>query len=266
MLDVFESQNQFRVVVGSTAQSWSGVPLPWSTLKRRQPIELLEPYHNDLAEHTAQAAAAVPERWAGNEGQLQTLFARHSFPDVTVIDREAVVGFSTVQEQEQVRSELAPRFATVLTRARQRWSEPEAPESWAEADFLALDADGRLSVIEVKRGNDRRLGWTPAQVAYYAALFRRWASDAGPVATETIELMLTQRERLRLIPRERPRVAAPLEVFPVVAVGTPITDSGLRRLHEMASALVADPELDCGPIVIWRIDPIDVSLTLDEVN
>jgi hypothetical protein len=79
----------------------------------------------------------------------------------------------------------AKRIAIFRARVRELWSEPKAPERWAEADFLALDADGGLLVIEVKRGNDRRLGWTPAQVAYYAALFRRWASEAGPAATET---------------------------------------------------------------------------------
>jgi hypothetical protein len=78
--------------------------------------------------------------------------------------------------------------------------------------------------------------------------------------------MLAQREHLGIIPRERPQVAAPLEVVPVVAVGTLTTDAGLRRLHEMASELAADPELDCRPIVIWRINPVDVSLTLAEVN
>jgi hypothetical protein len=263
VLDVYERQNQFRVVASKSAQGWSDVPLPWSTLRRFQPLELIEPYSNDLARHTAKAAAAVPNRWAGNEGLLQTFFARQMFRDVVVIDREAVVGFSSVQERKQVHAELLLLFAGVLTRMRERWGEPNARESWTKADFLGLDTDGRLLVIEVKRGDDPRLGWTPAQVAYYAALFDLWPSESGSVAIEIIESMLVQRRRLGIIPPQQPRVATPVEVVPVVAVGTPISQFSLERVREMGDELAADGQLACGAIAIWIVDPVAMSLTVD---
>ena len=160
-----------------------------------------------------------------------------------------------------MRDVLVERFAAALAPARVGWSEPEARESWEEADFLALDTDGRLLVIEVKQGSDRRLGWAPAQAAYCADLFRQ-ADQNGVALAENLEEMLTQRERLRLVPATRPSVLTPLKVLPVVAVGTPLNQERFGRAREMAQALASDHHAGSGPIAIWTIDPDTPLLTV----
>ena len=176
------------------------------------------------------------------------------------------MGFSDRDEKQRQREELIPRFAPVLSRMREVWGQPDARASWEEADFLALDPDGRLLVIEVKQGKDRRLPWAAAQVAYCAALVRRWANEVGEtIAVQTIEHMLEQRRQLRLIP-EGPSVKAPLEVVSVVAVGSPAATTMLGHLHDLAEALEADPELGCGTIAIWNIDTDARTIMIDEVS
>lgn len=263
VLDVHEQRGRFRVAVGKSAQDWGGMELPWSALALLQPPQLIEPYWGALARHTARAAAGVPTRWADNEGRIQTLFARHVFEDVLAIDREAVMGFASAHEKKRVHDQITKRFTPVLRRMRERWSEPNARESWKKADLLGLDREGNLLVIEVKRGDDPRLRWTPAQVAYYAALFDWWASEIGHDATVVLESMLLQRERLGLVPTKRPKVASPVNVVPIVAVGNPINEFALGPVREMSLELAAEDSFACGSIPIWIMDDVRRSLTLD---
>jgi hypothetical protein len=125
-----------------------------------------------------------------------------------------------------------------------------------ELDTLAVDAAGRLLVIEVKPGSPTpALAWTPCQVAVYTRLTRAWVEQDPSYAREVVEGMLHQRGALGLN-GSAPALGSPIEIVPVIAVGLPVQNPkvAIRRFQQVQDALWACGEFLDDELEVWGID------------
>ena len=88
----------------------------------------------------------------------------------------------------------------------------------------------------------------------YAKLIRAWLDVAGAEARTILEGMVEQRAQLGLAPVERWRLGSPIEIVPVIAVGTPVVgENVLQRFACVRDALSARGDVLQG-LQLWGID------------
>ena len=134
------------------------------------------------------------------EGMVQAAIGRFGATDFTVIDREAIVSFSSPQEKDACKSELAARWLNALHRADPpAWWKTKPTKLGDECDVLAVSNRGEVLAIEVKphTASDRDIAWSVLH-GMYADLFQRWADSAGGKAHEVLHGMAAQRNRIGL--------------------------------------------------------------------
>lgn len=189
-----------------------------------------------------------------HEGSVQSAISAFQSRRLTVIDREAAVGFSTESEKTRVTRELTQPISDAI--------EPEAgdPDWWngrpksfvEECDALAVDADGDLLAIVIKPANAATIPWAPPLVRLHRDVFARWASTTAK-ASEIINGMLYQRADLGLIPHGNPVCANPVRVRPVLAVQQGLGKTYKERLLEVNRRLENAP-LGTAPVEIFVVD------------
>lgn len=245
VLDVHERNGTFwlagKVDDASWQQAWADKhPATWF---RDQPV----------AAYVDGAVRAVADRFT-NEGAVQAMLCTRASNFLTVVDREAVVGFADKATQSAIYDELQRPLAEACRPG------PAAP--WfvpkrfgGELDLLAIDDAGRLLVIEIKPASATTgITWAPLQASFYARLFRRWADEVGPAAITILQSMVQQRVELGLT-RDPPRaLVEPLQIVPIVAIGGPPTNPiALPRMRVVQAALleagVGDPDLE-----VWEVE------------
>jgi hypothetical protein len=246
VIDVYENSGEFWLKGKIADPSWDPA---WGT--RRPPSQWTKESKR-VASYVDSALRGVPARFT-NEGALQAMLCTRAGDLFSVIDREAVIGFRTIDERAAMYASLQhPLAAACPPDSENAWFAP--PSFGGELDLLAVDRAGRLLVIEVKPGSSTRgIAWAPLQASFYAALFRAWADEAEEHARDVLESMLSQRIELG-ISSDPPRpLAYPLDIVPVVAIGgPPRSRAALPRLRVVQSALLASgagwPNLE-----IWQV-------------
>ncbi len=169
-----------------------------------------------------------------NEGAVQSALSAFQLRRLTVIDREAAVTFATESEKRRVTKELVQPILDAVepTAGDPDWWNGRPKSLGTECGALAVDADGRLLVIELKPSNAATIPWAPVHVRHYADLFERWASTTTR-ASEIINGMLYQRAELGLTPHGNPVCANPVDVRPVLAVPEGLGKTYQSRLLEV---------------------------------
>ena len=171
--------------------------------------------------------------------------------DVAVLDREVAFRFVSQSDKDAaldaVRGPIR-EAAVVLAAAQPSLGKP--PKFGQEADAIAVEP-GRLAIIEVKAGTDTTgIRWAPAQVSVYTRLFTIWVEQDPDRACAMLGEMLGQRVQLGLAPQIM--VELPIEIVPVVAVGSPwgnVAREGALTVQKMLlSAGLGFPNLE-----VWEI-------------
>ncbi len=201
------------------------------------------------------AVAAAPSRYLTAEGRLQARLGRGG-PAFTAIDREVVVAFA---DQGAKDGALAAARGPVEAAREElggvhRWAR-RTRAFGDELDVLAVDAAGRVLVVEAKHGADLGgVGFTPAQVAVYRRLLQAWV-DASPSAPDVLDGMLEQAVEIGLVDGPVPRVARPLELVPVIALGAPVASPAAadERMRLVRDALAAHA-VELPGLEVWVAD------------
>ena len=172
------------------------------------------------------------------EGLYQAALAKTTDAVFTLLDREVVLAFASraarLARKQELRGPLVQ--AQEALAADHRWAGGMSPPG-DKIDALGVDRDGRLLAIEVKPGDQTKgLALTPIQVAMYARLLRAWIDVDEVFAREVLEGMAQQRAALGLGSAEAPRLRSPIEIVPVIAVGTPISNPDVARSGSGSSA------------------------------
>jgi hypothetical protein len=122
-------------------------------------------------------------------------------------------------------------------------------------DLLAVDAGGRLLVMEVKPADSLPgITWAPLQVSFYARLFHHWSKEIGGESAEILNQMLGQRVTIGLEEASSVSLSYPLDIVPVVAIQDPAHPQALARLDVVQDRLLEKgqgwPNLE-----VWLVGP-----------
>jgi hypothetical protein len=172
-------------------------------------------------------------RWQNRLGLIWGRRWTSAYP-WTVFDRECVLGFANDGEKQEFLSPLATPYLAVKESLQHldpvKWGRPDhaldsgddddEEGAWSsskisnEVDFLAIDADGQLVCIELKRGqNTSGIYWGPLQVGLY-----RDAFDAAlPSIRADLQKVIQQRISLGLLPESATRGLADTALRSVTA-------------------------------------------------
>jgi hypothetical protein len=191
-----------------------------------------------------------------NEGAVQAMLCANGRGSYQVIDREAVFGFRDTTERERVHKELRELLLEALkVRTPEVWWRPPASLG-GELDILAVDARGRLLVVEVKPADTLAgITWAPLQVSFYAGLFRHWSEAVGGESAEILNRMLRQRITIGLEDESSVSLSYPLDIVPVIAIQDPVAHpQALNRLNAVqAQLLKASQGYD--NLEVWLVGP-----------
>jgi hypothetical protein len=222
-----------------------------------QPPDALAEDWPAIERYLREAVAAAHTRYRRREGALQAWLARAPHEDFVVVDREAVIAFPSRQDKSAVLAQQrAPIDAAVAALRAEGHAWAAAPRRFGdEIDALAIDASGRVIVIEAKHAADTRgVTWAPAQVAVHLGLARRWAEQDTVVAADVLEAERDQRIRLGLLSPEARRfsVARPLELAPALVLGGAPSPAADQRMTQVAEAVTA-AGADLSELAVVRI-------------
>ena len=265
VLDLYESNGTFHLTAHETHQGAGAFSPQWAVAQTSASLTAqraeIEGYIDRIL-----AAGGVDERYTGCEGRVQSLMSARTHTEFGVVQREAVLAFSS----KPVRESLALPFRQRIWQAAAR--SPDSPPWWPtvrnhheaeprlglEADLLGWDPAGRLLVIEVKPADAvEGIAWAPAQARMYAEMFALWL-DTDPHARSSLVEMAAQRASLGLpAPASQLPAQPAMRVVPVIAIGhgsrSPQALTRLAQVHTALEALPAhSPRLD--PLEVWHVD------------
>ena len=194
-------------------------------------------------------------RWA-NEGAVQAMLCAYGGESYQVIDREAVFDFRDTAERERIHKALrAPLLDALDVPTPEGWWRPPASLG-GELDILAVDARGRLLVMEVKPADNLPgITWAPLQVSLYTRLFHHWSEAVGRESAEILNTMLRQRIAIGLEEASSVSLSYPLKIVPVIAIQDPVAHpQALARLNAVqAQLLKAGQGYD--NLEVWLVRP-----------
>jgi hypothetical protein len=218
--------------------------------------EWLEPEWQEVMTYVRRAIECAPLPKVRKEGLLQAALNRASDRSFELVDREAVIAFSSELKKDAVLEHLRQPINSAIEDVRARHPEWARPKKFGdELDAIAIDQDGRVLIVEAKHNSDTAgLGLTPAQVALYLSLFERWAQQDPVHARDVLTGMVAQRRVIGLPSVVAAPIGDPLGFVPVIAVAGAIGKVAAARMRIVLAA-VRDHGLALADLEIWEIDP-----------
>jgi hypothetical protein len=148
-----------------------------------------------------------------------------------VIDRDFSLGFPQASEKKSFYAEHAKPYFEIKQRLqqedREKWGKPSKRAPKQEAGLLAIDQEGQLITIELRRGsNTSGICWAPMAVAMHRDII----ADTLPEITDNITRLVYQKISLGLLPE---------------AAATRIPENGFKNVS--ATVAIADPQADDHP-------------------
>jgi hypothetical protein len=247
----YQLRADIRYMAANQAGPAEGI-LPWTTWST--PAQLMAGWPAIEAYMTGQFTAV--EKRHTNEGAVQATLCAYGGESYQVIDREAVFGFRDTAERERIHTALrTPLLDALDVPAPAGWWRPPVSLG-GELDLLAVDARGRLLVMEVKPADSLAgITWAPLQVSFYARLFHHWSKEIGGESAKILSRMLGQRVTIGLEEESGVSLSYPLDVVPVVAIQDPVAHPrALARLNAVQAQLLKAGQ-GYGNLEVWLVGP-----------
>lgn len=221
-----ESSRQYRHLmhnwVGSETSSFSEYFKEYMHVV----VKAVEPRHYEGDEHGRKAEGywinmayhRFGEEWSKNKPWL-------------VIDREFSLGFPQAPEKKSFYAAHAAPYFDIRRRLQtedpEKWGKPSKRAPRHETGLLAIDQDGQLIAIELRRGsNTAGICWAPMA----AAMHRDAIAEALPNISDSLITLIMQKISLGLLPE---------------AAAQRIPQDGFTKVS--AAVAVADPQPDDHP-------------------
>jgi hypothetical protein len=215
-------------------------------------VDELAPIVPDLVRYLRQKAAVATRGNYGKEGAVQLAVMRGA-GSWAAVDREVVPQYRDVPTRGQVEDAFhAPLDAArAQLGAAHRWA-----ASWKrkgnELDCLAVDDDGDLLGVEVKRGEAGDLEQAPLQVAFYEQMLRRCLAESDRTLA-SVRAVAEQRRRIGLA-ATTPAISGAPRVRAVVAVSAPAGARARKRWPAVVDAVRASGPL-LADLEVWLVEP-----------
>jgi hypothetical protein len=245
VLDVFEKDGDFWLS-GKPHQNWD------PSWEEHHDADHWGPLAKPIRKYLLAAIGEVPERFT-NEGAVQSMLCTRASEHFSVIDREAVVGYTDTAEQKTTYNQLQqPLHDACVPDPKVKWFKPK--KFGGELDLLAVDPAGRLLVIEIKPGGEMSgIAWAPLQATFYAKLFRAWSDEVGEASRDSLRSMLKQRVDLGLTEDPVRELQFPLDIVPVVAIGGSPSPTAVKRLWKVRDSL-RDNGVGLPNLEVWHVE------------
>ena len=194
----------------------------------------------------------VGRRHTAREGEVQSTWARVTEPWIP-FDREAVLGGQGSEHEgvEAARSELKDLADSESESAgpRGQWSPP--PSGGREIDQLAVDADGRLVLLELK---DASAGNAPVYYSPFQLLQYVWDwHDALECVRGRLQDLIDARVALGLTPGSVPRLTGGIRA--AVCFGKDLGTNEVRRRYGLVLDVANRHLPPCVPrIETWALE------------
>ncbi|MDP1792578.1 MAG: hypothetical protein Q8K63_00465 [Acidimicrobiales bacterium] len=264
VLDVAERNGKFKIRSHPTYKRASTGLFDgaWSKWMTKAELQSAWPKVEQFLEWVLSDANTALQRYKAQEGKVHSIMCAGLSPEYRVIQREAIVAFSDNPLLKKTMSDHNEAITTVFN-ANQRPNVPwwigvrdnkVIPKFGNELDLLAVDAAGRLLLIEVKPPlATKGITAAPAQVHVYTRLFRSLI-DAQEDFVPVLNQMLAQRTSLGLT-AAGPELPTHPQLVPVVAIGHGLRSRVvLDRLAQVQAVLPKfnDPRID--PVEVWLMN------------
>ena len=142
------------------------------------------------------------------EGYFQNLIARrYTFnnkpeDDFVIIDKELVIGFKDKDTEAAWNAPISKELASLIQKARETLSPTRLPvnikSKYGEFDFLGLNWDGDIIIMELKQDDPNKTYLSPVQICYYKKQFTKLLKEI-PNLYDDIIRMVNQKIKLGLI-------------------------------------------------------------------
>ncbi|MFH1621625.1 MAG: hypothetical protein ABIA97_00690 [Candidatus Omnitrophota bacterium] len=164
------------------------------------------------------------------EGYYQTILSRrygifgNPNDDFVLIDKETVIGYESEKEKVIEYSPFQALYKKLLNvisaKDSERFGSNLSKKAIGnEVDFLALDKDGNLLIIEYKHGtNTSGIYLSPIQIGLYYDLFNDFYVKKSELLNDSIFSMLEQKQKIGLINPLWPRPREIKSLIPVLII------------------------------------------------
>jgi len=141
--------------------------------------------------------------------------------DFVILDKEAVIGYSDNAEKEKLYGELRSGYKTLQKELSEKntaryGKKLEKKSIGNELDFLALDKQGNLRLIEYKHGtNTSGIYLSPLQIGMYYDLFTQLPKEE---LIKSVSSMFEQKKKIGLINPDWGSMPEIKEIIPVLII------------------------------------------------
>jgi hypothetical protein len=158
------------------------------------------------------------------EGYYQNLLSRKygicgkPEDDFVIIDKEAVIGHDNQSEKDKIFGSIQAEYKRLqkdisILNSERYGKNLEKKSIGNELDFLALDKEGNILLIEYKHGtNTSGIYLSPLQIGLYYDVFKKFAFDE---LSKSVLEMLKQKQKIGLI---NPGWAVPSKINNIIPV------------------------------------------------
>jgi len=225
-------------IVVTAANSYKRQACARGLLKKWRPDE--RGFRDALARYVR--SVKVDKRWTCKEGTVQANWMAMEEP-WTSIDRESVIGggLRPIRRVDEATEAIVEIGAG--------WAQVDKPKEANELDALAIDADGRLTLVEHKWGGASDLYYAPLQALRYAW---EWSLALEDILLDVGDL-IDAKQRLGLLPADLPTLNGDLRVAVAWGDHSPSKEV-LRRAHLVRDELLTYLPPGVDTIELWSTD------------
>lgn len=164
------------------------------------------------------------------EGYYQTKFSRRfglnnkGNEQFIVFDKEAVLGYGNEAMKAKYFGDEQKVFKRILAKlskinAKRYGSNLQNKPLGNELDFLAVDKDSNLLLIEFKHGKPPGgIYKLPIQLGLYSKLFNNYLQRNRAELTKAVNSMISQKARIGLLPSDHPKIEKIKNVIPALVI------------------------------------------------
>jgi hypothetical protein len=206
-------------------------------------------FANALAQYLS--VVQVNERHTCREGLVQAEWMSIQAPWIP-IDREGVLGYSTIEERAAALDCAAVQQGWQAARdlfARKKWAALKPLGDSNEIDQIAIGPEGELVFVELKHGGADDVYQAPVQALRY---IWEWYAALEAILPG-LKAVVDARRKLGLSPESTPNPVPRMRW--ALAVGRETPSAEVRRRLDLTCELVNEyrpPEIP--PLELWRMD------------
>lgn len=190
------------------------------------------------------------------EGYYQTLIGRrYSFEgkendDFIIIDKEMVIGFENTTFKNAWNQPIKEEISHLIQKARNAFGKTKLPQdihdSYGEFDFLALNWEGDIIIMELKQDDPNKTYLSPFQICYYKKQFEKLLQEL-PNLYDGIRCMIEEKLENKILnvlnyhalPK---KLSGKVKYYLIVGEEESLSEEVCRRYHVIKD--IALPELE----------------------